>query len=169
MDIHAKKGLVDECLKIYHESQKYPYCKFDESLMSAALRACCNMRCIEKAEDLVAAAEAEGIVIPLACYNWLILGTYIPQPGFHFLQCFLRSQGSSFILCLKLFRLPCTDLFSVMYFLNHVWMSLALGYVTRIFKLHPTPVKPRTFIAGNFVQVMGRKGNGRNLKTCLRR
>jgi pentatricopeptide repeat protein len=82
MDIHAKKGLVDECLKIYYESQKYPNCKFDESLMSAALRACCNMRCIEKAEDLIKAAEAEGIVVPLACYNWLILGTQHSRPCF---------------------------------------------------------------------------------------
>ena len=82
MDLHAKKGLVDECLKIYHESQKYSSCKYDESLMSAALRACCNMRCIEKAAELVAAAEVEGHVIPLACYNWLILGTILPQPAY---------------------------------------------------------------------------------------
>lgn len=75
MDIHAKKGLVDECLNIYYESQKYPDCKYDESLMSAALRACCNMRCIEKAEEIVMSAEADGISIPVACYNWLILGT----------------------------------------------------------------------------------------------
>lgn len=74
MDIHAKKGLVDECLNIYYESQKYPDCKYDESLMSAALRACCNMRCIEKAEEIVMSAEADGISIPVACYNWLILG-----------------------------------------------------------------------------------------------
>ncbi|KAG0604425.1 hypothetical protein M758_10G171100 [Ceratodon purpureus] len=120
MDIHAKKGLVDECLKIYYESQKYPDCKFDESLLSAALRACCNMRCIEEAEDLIAAAEAEGVVLPLACYNWLILGRNISYPASRpFSVLFALRDASPLKVgrCSSYLSLTCL---SVKCFLNHV-------------------------------------------------
>jgi hypothetical protein len=76
MDIHAKKGLLDECLNIYYDSPRFLNIKCEESLISAAFAACCNMRSVEKAEELVLHAEAEGVNISLACYNWLILGMY---------------------------------------------------------------------------------------------
>lgn len=74
MDIYVKKGLVDECLNIYYEFQKYFDCKYDELLMSVVLRVCCNMWCIEKVEEIVMFVEVDGIFIFVVCYNWFIFG-----------------------------------------------------------------------------------------------
>jgi hypothetical protein len=92
MDTHAKKGMVDDCLKIYREAPKFLGRECDETLLSTAFGACCNMRCIEEAEKLLVEAESQGMPISLACYNWLILGkkslffSYIPSKSQNLFQ-----------------------------------------------------------------------------------
>lgn len=73
IDIHGKRGMVDECLNLYAESLRILGKQVNESLLSSVFGACCNMRRIEDAEMLLEDLHTKQTV-SLACHNWLILG-----------------------------------------------------------------------------------------------
>ncbi|BBN14565.1 protein MpPPR_38 [Marchantia polymorpha subsp. ruderalis] len=74
IEVHARKGKVDECLSIYKTSMEYLPEQVNESVLSSLLGACCNMRRIEKAEEILSQLEKKRFSVSLACFNWLILG-----------------------------------------------------------------------------------------------
>ncbi|CAM6092502.1 unnamed protein product [Calypogeia fissa] len=72
IEVHARKGMVDECLKIYRKSREFLGDELNDSLLSSVLGACCNMRRMEDAEEIL--LELEPCLPSVSCFNWLVLG-----------------------------------------------------------------------------------------------
>jgi pentatricopeptide repeat protein len=75
IEVHARKGMVDECLNIYRKSREFLGSELNDGLLSSVLGACCNIRRMGDAEEILLELENQQQLPSVACFNWLILGT----------------------------------------------------------------------------------------------